>query len=228
MKKQFENIDDLFLSKINNLDDSDVEINEHFIWKSIENQLDNKKSIRILWWKYAAVACVFLLLGFGYFQYNKKNSSAINLVAKIPVNRKENAVSNDSFSTKNYKINIPQTTDNQLVINKKSSIVISKNKDIIHISTKQNVIKTSKDLLVIEPLNSINIQKTEIAFTPTDIKSVEAHLPKKLRVMHIEDFQIQPIDRINQPKTFYVFFNKEFNIDNQLPSVSISRPNNIN
>ena len=227
MKKQFENIDDLFLSKINNLNDSDVEINEHLIWKDIENQLENKKSIRILWWKYAAAACVFLLLGLGYFQYIKMNSS-LNSVAKIPFNKKGNFVSNELIYNKNLIMNTPQIIENQLVINKKGNIVFSKNKGTKSIPTIQNIIRNPKNLLVIEPLNSINIQKTEITFTPADIKSVEVNLPKKLRVMHIEDFQVQPIDRINQPKTFYVFFNKEFNIDNQLPSVSISHPNNIN
>ena len=115
MKKQFENIDDLFLSKINNLDDSDVEVNEHLIWKDIENQLENKKSIRILWWKYAAAACVFLLLGLGYFQYVKENSSSLNLVEKIPINQKENPVSNELIYSKNLKINTRQISENQSV-----------------------------------------------------------------------------------------------------------------
>jgi hypothetical protein len=228
MKKQFENIDDLFLSKINNLDDSDVEINEHLIWKDIESQLDNKKSIRILWWKYATAACVFLALGFGYFQYHKKNNSSIGLVAKVPVHKKENVVSNDLFLNNDSIKKEKQITDNQLVIDKKSDFGVTKNKDVKRISTSQTFTPNPKNLLVLEPLNSINIQKAEIVFTPTDIKPIEGFLPKKIRVMHIEDFQVQEIDRINQPKTFYVFFNKEFNIDSQLPSVSITHPNNIN
>ncbi len=228
MKKQFENIDDLFLSKINNLDDSDVEINEHLIWKNIENQLDNKKSIRILWWKYVAAACVFLVFGLGYFQYNKKANSSINLVVKTPVQKQKNADSNDLFLKNDLPIKTNQITDNQLVINKKLDLNISKNKESKQIKTPQNITTNSKNPLVLEPLNSINFQKTEIAFIPTEIKPVGGNLPKKLRVMHIEDFQVQLIDRINQPKTFYVFFNKEFNIDNQLPSVSITHPNSIN
>jgi hypothetical protein len=228
MKKQFENIDDLFLSKINNLDDSDVEINEHLIWKDIESQLDNKKSIRILWWKYPVAACVFLLLGLGYFQYNKKTNSSINLVTKVPIYKKENSDSNDIFSKKKSTKKGSQITDIQLVENKKIDINISKNKKIKYVSNPQNITTNSKISLVLEPLNSINFQKAEIVFTPTEIKPIEGNLPKKLRVMHIEDFQVQQIDRISQPKTFYVFFNKEFNIDSQLPSVSITHPNNIN
>ena len=228
MKKQFENIDDLFLSKINNLDDTDVEINEHFIWKDIENQLDNKKSIRILWWKYASAACVFLLLGLAYSQFSKRDISTKDLATQKTFYNKENKVSNELNSNKHLVQNNTQKSDNQLFITKKSDAKFSKNKDLKEILTPQKMTSSSEDLFKIEPLKSINIQKTEIAFSPINIKPIEGNFPKKLRVMHIEDFQIQPIDRINQPKTFYVFFNKEFNIDNQLPTVSIAHPNNIN
>lgn len=225
MKKQFENIDDLFLDKINNLDDSDVEINEHLIWKDIENQLDKKKKVRVLWWKYAAAACVFLLLGFAYFQYNKKEIVTTDLVTKVSVDDKENEV----FSNREIIKNSIQKSDNQLFVNRKNSKVFSNNNTSFKktLTPKTNT-SNPKDLLTLEPLKSINFQKTEFAFNTTEIKPVEVALPKKLRVMHIEDFQVQPIDRINQPKTFYVFFNKEFNIDNQLPTVSITHPNNIN
>jgi hypothetical protein len=228
MKKQFENIDDLFLSKINNLDDSDVELNEHLIWKDIENQLDNKKSIRILWWKYASAACVFLLLGLAYFQFLKRGISTKDLATQKTFYKKKNKVSNELNSKKYLVQNNIQKSDNQLFINKKSGARFSKNKNLKEILTPQKMTSSSEDLFKIEPLNFKNIQKTEIAFNSTEIKPVVVVLPKKLRVMHIEDFQIQPIDRINQPKTFYVFFNKEFNIDNQLPTVSIARPNNVN
>lgn len=224
MKKQFENIDDLFLSKLNNLDDSDLEINEHSIWKEIENQLDKKKTIRILWWKYASAACVFLLLGLTYFQFNRKENSTTDLGIKKPIYTKANPILNDILVNKEVTKKVNQVTNNQLVINK----IINKNNLVKHNFINQNITIIHKDLMMIEPVKSINIQKNEIAFNSIEIKSIEVALPKKLRVMHIEDFQVQPIDRINQPKTFYVFLNKEFNIDNQLPTVSIAHPNNIN
>jgi hypothetical protein len=228
MKKQFENIDDLFFSKINNLDDFDVEINEHLIWKDIESQLDNKKSIRILWWKYASAACVFLLLGFGYFHFNKKEISTTDLVTKKPIHISVNPILNDILISNKLINNTNQIPDNQLVKNKdiKEKFVKSNRKK--DISTFQNIAIIHKDLSMIEPLKSVNIQNTEIAFNTTEIKPVEVLSPKKLRVMHIEDFQVQPIDRINQPKVFYVFFNKEFNINNQLPTASITHLSNIN
>jgi hypothetical protein len=227
MKKKFENIDDLFLFKINNLDDADVEINEHLIWKDIENQLDSKKNLRVLWWKYTSAASVVLLLGLGYFGYQREGNPKINVVANAPVHREKdsfkNIISNDLIIK-----NKIQNTDNQLVKNTKVKI-LNKNANSKRTSIDSNSETKSKDLSVLKPLHSMDIQKAEITFNPVDIKSIEeVNLPKKLRVMHMEDFKMQPIDRINQPKTFYVFFNKEFNIDNQLPSVVISHPNNIN
>lgn len=232
MKRQFEDIDDLFLSKINNLDDFDVEINEHLIWKDIENQLNKKKSVRILWWQYASAACVSLLLGLGYFKYNIKEISTNDLATKIPVQKQENilrnTVSNDLILKDKLIDKTNQIADNQLIIDRKNNVLISEKVAKNHNFNLKNFTPIYKNLSMIEPLHSINIQKTEIAFNLTEIKNVEVSLPKKLRVMHIEDFQIQPIDRINQPKVFYVFFNKEFNIDNQLPTVSITHPNNVN
>ena len=104
--KPNKNIDRLFQEKLRDFEEMPPDI----VWENIEAQLDGKKKRRIIpiWWRYAGVAVILLLLTFSGIQYFNSTNNGIeidNIIVDVdnndtPLidnNNKPNGITNDKI-----------------------------------------------------------------------------------------------------------------------------------
>lgn len=123
--KPNKNIDRLFQEKLRDFEEMPPDV----VWENIEAQLDGKKKRRIIpiWWRYAGVAVVLLLLTFSGVQYFKTINTETDIdntivdvdnsdTPLIDNNKKTNDTPNDNIivsSSDNFDVKQSPTTTNQ-------------------------------------------------------------------------------------------------------------------
>jgi len=126
------NIDRLFQEKLRDFEEMPPDI----VWDTIEAHLDKKKKRRVIpiWWRYAGVAVILLLLSFSALQYFKKANDGTQIENPIVDINKNEAPLIDTKNIPNNKINdnvIVSSSDenknaNQPTINKEEENSLNK------------------------------------------------------------------------------------------------------
>ncbi|MDC9721245.1 MAG: outer membrane beta-barrel protein [Urechidicola sp.] len=184
--KPNKNIDRLFQEKLRDFE----EMPPDDVWDNIDAQLNGKKKRRIIpiWWRYAGVAVVLLLLTFSGVQYFKTVDNVIDIdntivdinnndTPLIDENKEINDTSNNNIivsSSDNFDEKQSPTTINQddNVINneqfiqndssaKESNVVTKNNTQRLTTESRQEQVATLKDEKPIAETNSL-IAKTEV------------------------------------------------------------------
>ncbi|MCU0324082.1 MAG: hypothetical protein MUF45_02365 [Spirosomaceae bacterium] len=187
MNKNLGNIDELFQTKLNGLSDDDLTINDALIWNKIENKLDKKPRLVVLWWQYGVAACLMIALFFGWRFGNQTEKTIVKTAIK------------------------PTTKQKVAPINNVTTVVIEKK-----VETKPKRIQQKKSLQInlelIENEKSIALKMPQLYFKDIKFKiQVDSGKllarNKKLRVIHLDDINKKPIEILKENKSIYVQFN---------------------
>lgn len=188
MNKNLENIDELFQTKLSELSDDDLTINDTLIWDKIENKLDKKPRLAALWWQYGVAACLVIALFLGWRLSNKTEKVITKINEKQFIKQKS-------------------TATNQV------AVVIKKNDNV-----KPRKIQQKKSLQInlesIENEKNIAISTPElvfgnIKFTPQIDTNKLLTQNKKFRVIHVNDINKRPIEILKENKSIYVQINPQ-------------------
>ncbi len=192
MNKKFENIDDLFQSKINELTEEDVLFREGLIWDKIEIKLEKKHRLIPIWWQYGMAACLLILLGFWFLNQSK-------VIVKSEVSIKPESKPEIMIQSKIEAQKLKKTKINQ---SKKST----KNIESKSLKFEVESIEIAQNIDIKNP----EIALTNIEFNPKSDSSISLTNTKNFRVIHLDEFNKKPIEIIKESKSFYVRFNSEF------------------
>ncbi|MFN3851140.1 MAG: hypothetical protein ACK4NY_17025 [Spirosomataceae bacterium] len=183
MSKKLENIDELFQTKLSELSDDDLPMNDVLIWDKIEHKLDKKPRLVALWWQIGVAACLVISLFLGWRVSRQDPKITVNSVK--PLIKKEV---------------IPV---NEIVVEKKEALKPRKmqHKKVLKIDLQ--TIQNEKTVALKTP----DLVFEDIRFTPQIDSSSLTAKSKRLRVIHVDDINKRPIEILKENKSIYVQFN---------------------
>lgn len=163
--KPNKNLDRLFQEKLRDFE----EIPPDIVWENIEAHLDGKKKRRVIpiWWRYAGVAVVLLLLTFSGIQYfkNTNNGTEIdNTIVDID-NNDTLLIDNNSFLNKTNSDNTSVSSSDNIDEQHSPSTIIREGIVVEKNEVKQDNSNTNESIVVVQNNNENTPSKLEQAQT---------------------------------------------------------------
>lgn len=183
MSKKLENIDELFQTKLSELSDDDLPMNNTLIWDKIEHKLDKKPRLAALWWQISVAACLVISLFLGWRVSRQDPKITVNSVK--PLIKKEV---------------IPV---NEIVVEKKEALKPRKMQHKKALKIDLQTIQNEKTVALKTP----DLVFEDIRFAPQIDSNGLISKSKKLRVIHVDDINKRPIEILKENKSIYVQFN---------------------
>lgn len=211
MKKDLENIDELFRSKLNeNLPDDSPMPNEPRMWERIDQKLEqkNQKRRRIFWWQasFAAAACLLLFL------FSKEQFRETPNEKKLQVISNQNPVEPKTISVKIEPEKVIGNTSKKIIEQPQQ---LEQPKEVFEIQVVDK--KEVKQLIIDKEAT------TSFAYeTPFETEISVTKEPRKFRVVHANELRQQNNQKVEFPKSFIVKFNPPNIIDKAIDNHSFS------
>lgn len=185
MSKKLENIDELFQTKLSELSDDDLPMNNTLIWDKIEHKLDKKPRLAALWWQIGVAACLVISLFWGLRV--SRQDSGITIRTVKPFVKKE----------------IPPINEMVVVAEKKET---PKPRKMQHKKALQINLQSIQSEKMVS-LKTPDLVFEDIRFAPQIDSNGLISKSKKLRVIHVDDINKRPIEILKENKSIYVQFN---------------------